>query len=160
MKPIRQQLKEALVWKGRFWSLRDFTLTVMAGFAIPFGVLFWMGGDSVRSPFDLKVAVGCFVLGGVCVLLAANSVFVLGCAVMVPAALVWFDAVVTRNQKALAFCFVDLAFGSLILILGTLARSVWQLGHHLAGASDRFIRTGGHDDLDLHRLNRQIPQSD
>ena len=72
MKPIRQQLKEALVWKSRFWSIRDFTLTVIAGFAIPFGVLFWMEGDSVRDPFDLKVAIPCFVLSGVCVLLASN----------------------------------------------------------------------------------------
>ena len=126
MKPIRQPLKDALVWKIRFWSIRDFTLTVFAGFAIPFGVLFWMEGDSVRDPFDLKVAIGCFVLGGVCVLLASNRVYVLGCAVMVPAALIWFGAVITRNQKALAFCFVDVAFGSLILILGTLARSLWQ----------------------------------
>jgi hypothetical protein len=126
MKPIRQQLKEALVWKSRFWSLRDFTLTVTTGFAIPLGVLFWMEGDPVRDPFDLKVAIGCFVLGGVCVLLASNSVYVMGCAVMVPAALIWFDAVITRNQKALAFCIEDVAFGSLILLLGTLARSLWR----------------------------------
>jgi len=126
MKPIRQQLKEALVWNSRFWSIRDFTLTVIAGFAIPFGVLFWMEGDSVRDPFDLKVAIGCFVLSGVCVLLTSNKVYVLGRAVMVPAALIWFDAVITRNQKALEFCFEDVAFGSLILILGTLARSLWQ----------------------------------
>src|SRR5882762_3334381 len=126
MNPIRQQLKEALVWNSRFWSIRDFTLTVIAGFAIPFGVLFWMEGDSVRDPFDLKVAIGCFVLSGVCVLLTSNKVYVLGYAVMVPAALIWFDAVITRNQKALEFCFEDVAFGSLILILGTLARSLWQ----------------------------------
>lgn len=74
MKPIRQQLEEALVWKSRFWSIRDFTLTVIAGFAIPFGVLLWMEGGSVRDPFDLKGAIGCFVLGGVCVLLASNKV--------------------------------------------------------------------------------------
>jgi hypothetical protein len=73
MKLIRQQLKEVLVWKSGFWSIRDFTLTVMAGFAIPFGVLFWMEGDSVRDQFDLKAAIGCFVLGAVCVLLASNS---------------------------------------------------------------------------------------
>jgi hypothetical protein len=126
MKPIRQQLKEALVWKSRFWSLRDFTLTVITGFAIPLGVLFWMEGDPVRDPFDLKAAIGCFVLGGVCVLLASNNVYVMGCAVMVPAALIWFDAVITRNQKALAFCMEDVAFGSFILILGTLARSLWR----------------------------------
>jgi len=126
MKPIRQQLKEALVWESRFWSVRDFTITVIAGFAIPFGVFFWMEGDSVRDPFDLKLAVGCFVLGGVCVLLASNKVYVLGCAVMVPAALIWTGAVITRDQKALVFCSEDMAFGSLILILGTLARSLWK----------------------------------
>jgi hypothetical protein len=126
MKPIQQQLKEALVWKSRFWSIRDFTLTVVAGFAIPFGVLFWMEGDRVHDPFDLNVAIGCFVLGGICVLLASNKVYVMGCAVMVPAALIGFDAVITGNQKALAFCIEDAAFGSLILILGTLARSLWQ----------------------------------
>jgi hypothetical protein len=126
MKPIRQQLQEALVWKSRSWSIRDFMLTVIVGFAIPLGVLFWMEGDSVSDPFDRKVAIGCFVLSGVCVLLASNKVYVLGCAVMVPAALIWFDAVITRNQKALAFCFEDVAFGSVILILGTLARALLQ----------------------------------
>jgi hypothetical protein len=126
MKPIRQQLQEALLWKSRSWSIRDFMLTVIVGFAIPLGVLFWMEGDSVSDPFDRKVAIGCFVLSGVCVLLASNKVYVLGCAVMVPAALIWFDAVITRNQKALAFCFEDVAFGSVILILGTLARALLQ----------------------------------
>jgi hypothetical protein len=126
MKPIRQQLQEALVWKSRSWSIRDFMLTVIVGFAIPLGVLLWMEGDSVSDPFDRKVAIGCFVLSGVCVLLASHKVYVLGCAVMVPAALIWFDAVITRNQKALAFCFEDVAFGSVILILGTLARALLQ----------------------------------
>jgi hypothetical protein len=126
MKPFRQQLKQALVWNSRFWSIRDFVLTVVAGLVLPFGVLFWVDGDPVRDPFDLKVSIGCFVLGGVCVLLASNKVRTLGCAVMVPAALMWFDAVITRNRKILVFCFEDLASGLFILILGTLARSLWR----------------------------------
>jgi hypothetical protein len=126
MKPIRQQLKEALAWKSRFYSPRDFALTVIAGFAILYGIIFWMSGDSVRSPFDLKVAIGGFVVVGVCVLLASNRVFVLGCAVMAPAALVWFDAALTGNQTILAFCFADMAFGFLILVVGTGAKSLWE----------------------------------
>jgi hypothetical protein len=126
MKPIRQQLTEAFVWKSPFWSIRDFTLTIIAGFAIPFGVLFWMESDPVRDPFDLKVAIGCFVLAGVCVLFASDKVYVMGCAVMVPAALIGLDAVITGNRKAVAFCFEDVALGSLILLLGTLARSLWR----------------------------------
>jgi hypothetical protein len=126
MKPIRQQLKEALVCKSRPWSVRDFTITVIAGFAIPFGVLSWMEGDSVREPFDLKLAVGCFVLGGVCVLLSSHKMHVLGCAVMVSAALIWMDAVITRNQKALVFCFEDVRLGPWFSSWERLASSLWQ----------------------------------
>lgn len=92
-----------------------------------------MEADSVRAPFDLKVAIGCFALAALCVLLAWNRVLVLSCAVMVPAALAGFHAVLTGNRKALASCVVSLAIGLLILILGTLARSH---GGRSAGASD------------------------
>jgi hypothetical protein len=123
MKSVRQQLKD-VAWKSRTWSIRDFRLTVMVGFAIPFGILAWTEGDSVRNPFDLKLAISCFVLGGVCVFLASNKVYVPGCAVVVPAALIWGDAIITRNQKALLFCLEDLAFGFAILVVGTLAKSL------------------------------------
>jgi hypothetical protein len=126
MKAIRQRLKEVPVWNSRCWSIRDFTFTVLAGFALSFGVLSWVEGGSVRDPFSLKVSIGCFALAGICVLLASNKVYVLGCAVMVPAALMWFDAIITRNRKILVFCVEDLVFGSLILILGILARSLWR----------------------------------
>ena len=126
MKPIRQQLKEALAWKSRCYSPRDFTLMIIAGFALLYGVVFWTGGDSVRSPFDLKIAIGCFVVVGACVLLASNRVLVLSCAVMVPAGLAWYDAVVTGNKKILAFCFADVAFGFLIFVAGTRVKSLWE----------------------------------
>ena len=45
---------------------------------------------------------------------------------MVLAALAGFHAVHTGNRKALASCVVSLAIGLLILILGTLARSLWR----------------------------------
>ena len=125
MKEIRLQLKEALGGKSGAWY-REFSLTFVAGLAILLGVIFGMEADSVRAPFDLKVALACFVLAGACVLFASDRVFVLSCAVMVPASLMWFNAVLTGNQKALIFCFVSMAVGFVILILGTLARSFWQ----------------------------------
>jgi hypothetical protein len=126
MKPIRQQLKEALAWKSRFYSPRDFTLTVIAGFAILYGAIFWMGGDSARSPFDLKIAIGCFVVVGACTLLASNRVLVLSCAVTVPAGLAWYDAVLTGNQKVIVLCFLDVAFGFLIFVVGTRVKSLLE----------------------------------
>jgi hypothetical protein len=125
MKPIRLQLKEALDGKNGVGH-RDFTLTIIAGLAILYGVIFGMAADSVRAPFDFKVAIGCFVLAGVCVLLASDRVLALSCAVMVPGALIGFSAVLTGNRKALAFRFVVMAVGLVILVLGTLARSLWQ----------------------------------
>jgi hypothetical protein len=86
MKPLKLQFKEALGGRNLTWY-RDFTLIVIAGLAILFGVVFGMGADPVRAPFDLKVATGCFILAGVCVLLASNRVLALSCAVIVPAAI-------------------------------------------------------------------------
>lgn len=86
MKSLRLQFKEALGGKSAVWY-SDFTLILITGLALFYGMLFWMSGDSVRAPFDLKVATGCFVVAGVCLLLASNRVLVLGCAVMVPATL-------------------------------------------------------------------------
>src|ERR1700751_1427426 len=125
MKPLGFLLKEALGSRSVAWY-RDFTLILVAGFAIFFGVLFGIGADSVRAPFDLKVATGCLVLAAVCVLLASNRILVLSCAVMVPAALAGFHAGVTGNRKAVAFCSLSVGAGFLILLLGTLLESLWQ----------------------------------
>jgi hypothetical protein len=89
MKPIRRQLKEAFRWKGFDWY-RNFTLALIAGLVIPYGVL--SATDPARSPFDVKVAAGCLVVGATCILLAANRVFVVSCALMVPAALMYYNA--------------------------------------------------------------------
>jgi hypothetical protein len=126
MKPIGEQFQEAFAWKNRLYSLRDFILTTIAGFAILYGFISWTSGNSVHSGFDIKIAIGCFALVGVCVLLASNRVSVLSCAVMIPAALVWFNALLTGNHKVIVFCVADFAFGFLILVAGTLARSRWQ----------------------------------
>jgi hypothetical protein len=91
MKPLKLQFKEALGGRNLTWY-GDLTLIVIAGLAILFGVVFGMGADPVRAPFDLKVATGCFVLAGVCVLLASNRVLALSCAVIVPAAIAGFYA--------------------------------------------------------------------
>jgi hypothetical protein len=125
MKSLRLQFKEALGGKSAAWYL-DFTFILITGLAFFYGVLFWMSGDSVRAPFDLKIAIGCFLVAGVCLLLASNKVFVLGCAVMVPATLAGFSAGFTRNRTVLVFCLLSLVAGFLILIVGTLAKSFWR----------------------------------
>ena len=99
MKPLRLQFKEALGGRNLTWY-RDFTLIVIAGLAILFGVVFGMGADPVRATFDLKVATGCFVLAGVCVLLASNRVLALSCAVMVPAAIAGFHPGFTGKSES------------------------------------------------------------
>ena len=124
MKPLKLQFKEALGGRNLTWY-RDFTLIVIAGLAILFGVVFGMGADPVRAPFDLKVATGCFVLAGVCVLLASNRVLALSCAVIVPAAIAGFHAGFTGNRRVLVFCFASVSVGFLFLIVGTLAKSLW-----------------------------------
>jgi hypothetical protein len=123
MKPIQQQFKEAFRWKGFDWY-RNFTLALIAGLAIPYGFL--SATSPARSPFDVKVAVVCLALGAACILLAANRVFVLSCAVMVPAALMLNNAVVAGDRKVLVFCAVSFAIGFLVLISGTLAPSLWR----------------------------------
>lgn len=124
MKPLKLQFKEALGGRNPTWY-RDFTLIVIAGLAILFGVVFGMGADPVRAPFDLKVATGCVVLAGVCVLLASNRVLALSCAVIVPASIAGFHAGFTGNRRVLVFCFASVSVGFLFLILGTLAKSLW-----------------------------------
>ena len=125
MKSLRLQFREALGGKSAVWYV-DFTLTLIAGLVIFFGAIFGMSADSVRAPYDLKVAIGCFVVAGICVLVASNKVLVLSCAVMVPATLAAFHAGFSGNRKVLLFCLLSLLAGFLILILGTLARSFWR----------------------------------
>jgi hypothetical protein len=125
MKPIRQQLKEALGTRDWAWYC-DFSLTVIAGFAILFGAIYGMKADSVRDTFDVKVAIGCIAVAGVCVLLASKKVFVLSCALMVPGALVLYHALFSGDRTAWWVYFVSTAVGYFVLILGTLATSLWQ----------------------------------
>jgi hypothetical protein len=123
MKPIQQQLKDAFRWKGFDWY-RNFTLALIAGLAIPYGVL--SATDPARSSFDVKVAAACFAIAAACILLAANRIFVLSCALMVPAALMSYNALAAGNRKALVFCAASFSIGFLVLILGTLAQSLWR----------------------------------
>jgi hypothetical protein len=125
MKPIRQQFKEALGLKGKsVASYRDFALT--AGLTIFCAAIFAWSANSTHSPFDLKVAIVCFVVAGVCVLLVADKVLVLSCAIMVPAALMTYHIAFTRDRKVLAFYFGSLTAGFAVLVLGVFLRSLWQ----------------------------------
>ena len=127
MKPIRQQFVDALGFKGKTLAhYRDFTLTVVAGISILFGEIFGMEAHSGGSSFDLKAEVGCFALGAVCVLLAANRLFVLGCAIMVPGVLVSWHFVVTGDRKTAAFYLMHMAAGFAVLLLGGLAKFLWE----------------------------------
>lgn len=126
-KSIAQQFKKAfgsdrtsIAW------YRNVALTVTAGLAIFYSVSFGWGADSVRSPFDLKVATVCFAVAGVCVLLAADKVLVLSGAMMVPAVLATSHIAFIRDRKHLTFYFASLAFGFLVLVLGGFIRSIWQ----------------------------------
>lgn len=123
MKPLREQFIDALGYKGKTLNhYRDFTLMVAAGFALIFGEISAMEFHSGRSPFDLKVAIGCFALVGICVLLAANRLLVLSTSVMVPGALVWWHYVITRDRLAGAYYLIHVAAGILLVIVGTLAK--------------------------------------
>jgi hypothetical protein len=127
MKPIRQQFVDALGYKGKTLAhYRDFTLTVVAGISILFGEIFGMEAHSGGSAFDLKAEVGCFALAALCVLLASNRLFVLGCAIMVPAALVSWHFVVTGDRKAGAFYLMHVAAGFAVLVFGGLAKFLWE----------------------------------
>ena len=127
MKPIRQQFKEAFSLKGKSISwYRDVALTVTAGLGIFYGAIFGWSAGSTNSPFDLKVAIVCFVVACVCVLLAADKVLVLSCAIMVPAALMTYHVAFTWDRKVLAFYFGSLTAGFAVLVVGVFVRSMWQ----------------------------------
>jgi hypothetical protein len=127
MKPIRQQFKEALGLKGKSVAwYRDFALTVTAGVAILYGAIFGWSANSTHSPFDLKVAMVCFAVAGVCVLFAADKLLALSCAVMVPAALMTYHVAFTWDRKVLAFYFGSLTAGFAVLVVGVFVRSMWQ----------------------------------
>jgi hypothetical protein len=127
MKSIRQQFKEAFSLKGKSvaWYC-DFALTVTAGLAIFYGGFFGWSAHARHSPFDLKVAIVCFAVAGLCVLLAADKVMVLACAIMVPAALMTYHVAFTWDRKVLAFYFGSLTAGFAVLVVGTFVRSMWQ----------------------------------
>src|ERR1700693_4975378 len=118
MKPIRQQFKEAFSLKGKSvaWYC-DTALTVTAGLAIFYGGFFAWSAHATHSPFDLKVAIGCLAVVGVCVLLAADKVLVLACAIMTPAALMTYHVAFTwdRDRKVLGFYFGSFAAGFAVL---------------------------------------------
>ncbi|HKV80912.1 MAG TPA: hypothetical protein VJP02_22365 [Candidatus Sulfotelmatobacter sp.] len=127
MKPIRQQFVDALGCERKTVAhFRDFTLTVVAGISILFGEIFGMAAHSGGSAFDLKLEVGCFALAGLCVSLAANRLFVLGCAIMVPAALIFWHFVVTGDRKAGAFYLMHMGAGMAVLAFGALAKFLWE----------------------------------
>ena len=127
MKPMRQQFKEAFGLKGKSVAwYRNFALTVTAGLAIFYGAIFGWSARSTNSPFDLKVAIVCFVVAGACVLLAADKVLVLSCAIMVPAALMTYHVAFTWDRKVLAFYFGSLTTSFAVLVLGVFVRSFWQ----------------------------------
>lgn len=127
MKPFRQQFKEAFSLKGKSvaWYC-DFALTVTAGVAIFYGAIFGWSARSTNSPFDLKAAIVCFAVAGVCVLLAADKVVVLACAIMVPAALMTYHVAFTWDRKVLGFYFGSLMAGFAVLVVGVVVRSMWQ----------------------------------
>ena len=127
MKPFRQHFKEAFSLKGKSvaWYC-DFALTVTAGVAIFYGAIFGWSARSTNSPFDLKAAIVCFAVAGVCVLLAADKVVVLACAIMVPATLMTYHVALTWDRKVLAFYFGSLTAGFAVLVVGVFVRSMWQ----------------------------------
>ena len=125
MKPIRQQFKEAFSLKGKSvaWYC-DSALTVTAGLAIFYGGIFAWCAHATHSPFDFKVAIGCFAVAGVCVLLAADKVLVLACAIMVPAALMTYHVAFTWDRKVLGFYLGSFAAGFAVLAV-VFVRSMW-----------------------------------
>lgn len=127
MKPLREQFIDALGYKGKTLAhYRNFTLTVLAGFGVLFGEVSGMEFHSGGSAFDLKVAIGCFTLAVICVLLAANRLLVMCSAVAAPGALVFWNYVITGNRMAGAYYWGHVAAGFLLLILGVFAKLLWQ----------------------------------
>jgi hypothetical protein len=126
MKPIRQQFVDALGYKGKsFAHYLDFTLIVIAGFAVLFGEISGMEAYSGRDAFDSKVAIGCFALAGVCVLLARNRILALSCSILIPASLVGTHALFSKDRAALVFYFASIAIGLLVIVIGALIKSFW-----------------------------------
>jgi hypothetical protein len=77
-------------------------------------------------PYDFKVAIVCFAVAGVCVLLATDRVLILSGAIAVPAALMTYHIAFIRDRKVLTFYFGSLAAGILVLVVGVFVRSMWH----------------------------------
>jgi uncharacterized membrane protein len=99
---------------------------VIAGFAFLFGEIYGMEAYSGKSPFDLKVAVGCFALVGICVLLSRNRILALACSIMIPAVLVGPRAFLAHDRAVMNFYFASLAIGLLVIVVGALVKSFWD----------------------------------
>jgi len=124
MKSVRPQFVDAPGYKGKNLAhYLNFTLAVVAGFAVLFGEIFGMEAYSGKSPFDLKVAVGCFLLAGVCVLLSGNRILALGCSIMIPAVLVGPHAFRAHDRAVMNFYIASLAIGLLVIVVGVLVKS-------------------------------------
>jgi hypothetical protein len=127
MKSVRQQFVDALGYKGKNSAhYLNFTLAVVGGVAVLSGEIYGMEAYSGKNPFDLKVAIGCFVLLGICVLLSKNRTFVLCVSLMVPAVLIWPHALMAKDRGVLVFYFVSQAIGLLIVVVGELAKHYWR----------------------------------
>lgn len=125
MNPLRQQFIDALGYKGKtLGHYRDFTLTILAGCGVLVGEIFAIGPHSTAdSGFDVKIAVGCFALAVVCVLLTSNRLTALVCAILIP--VVFMRRALFSRQTA-RMLLIQIAAAFVVLLVGVIAKLLWQ----------------------------------
>jgi hypothetical protein len=100
-------------------SYADFALSVVAGMSFLFGVVFTQELPAPdASVIDWKIAIGCFVLMGLCVAAARSRVNVLASAIAVPSAFLFLKFSTSGDMGAL---WRGIVFFALSLVVAVVA---------------------------------------
>lgn len=95
---------------------------VLAGFAFLFGEAFALEFHSADLP-STSIAIGCFALVAICVLLTTNRLMALVGAILIPTALM---RGAFRSRQSAKLFLLQIAVGLLVLVVGVIAKFSWQ----------------------------------
>lgn len=110
---LHKQVKDAFRYDSRKLSwYRDFTLGVTGGMSILFGAIFTQLYIRQANPFDLKIAIGFFVVVLFCVVLSPNRLVVLTGSFATVAALFLLRLPFTHDLR-----YLEIGIGMLLLII-------------------------------------------
>jgi predicted membrane channel-forming protein YqfA (hemolysin III family) len=105
-----------------FGQYLDFALSVVGGMCFLFGVVFTQEIHAPDAAVDRKIAIGCFILMGICVIAACDRLSVLTSSIALPSAFLFLKfwssgdvGALWRGIVFLALSFAVLAIAALIV---------------------------------------------